>query len=79
MATQSAYFQVENLSGRRDVSRIKQGLDTISGVTSVSVNAHSGRVAVDFDDTATGTDAIKGTLEDMGYAYCIGSAPRSTN
>lgn len=42
MATQSAYFQVENLSGRRDVSRIKQGLDTISGVTSVSVNAGNG-------------------------------------
>ncbi len=79
MGMQSVYFKVENLNGKRDVGRLKQGIDTLAGVTSVSVNAESGRLAVDFDDTATGADAIKDTLDDMGFTFSIAPAPRSTD
>ncbi len=77
MAVQSAYFMVENLNGKRDAGRIKQGLDTLLGVTAVSVNTDSGRLAVDFDDTAIEAAAIRDTLDDMGFTFCPVRAPRS--
>lgn len=67
MPKESAYFLVENLTGERDAKRIKNGLNTIPGVTSVSVNAHDRRVAVDFDNSGTSHDRIEQQLGGLGY------------
>lgn len=66
MAKASACFTVGGISGKHDVKEIKRGLDTLSGVSSVSVS-NDGRVAVDFDTTGTQRDCIEKQLADMGY------------
>ena len=67
MSKASVYFTLGNVDGKHDVKEIKQGLDTLPGVFSVSVNHSSDRVAVDFDTTGTQSDRIEKQLEKMGY------------
>ncbi len=67
MPKESAYFTVENFKDSRDAKRIKNGLGTIHGVTSVSVNTHDRRVAVDFDNSGTSHDRIEHRLCSLGY------------
>ena len=66
MAKESACFTVGGISGKHDVKDIKRGLDTLPGVSSVSVS-NDGRIAVDFDTTGTQRDRIEKQLADMGY------------
>ena len=67
MSKASVYFTVENADGKHDVKEIKRGLDTLPGVSSVSVNSSSGSVAVDFDTTGVQRDRIQKHLENLGY------------
>lgn len=67
MPKASIYFTVGNVDGKHDVKEIKQGLDTLPGVSSVSVNDGANRVAVDFDPTGVQSGRIKTQLEKMGY------------
>lgn len=63
----SAYFTLSNMKGTHDVKEIKRGLDTLPGVSSVSVSHHSNQVAVDFDTTGIQSDHIQNQLTKMGY------------
>ena len=66
MTKASACFTVGGISGKHDVKDIKRGLDTLPGVSSVSVS-NDGRIAVDFDTTGRQRDRIEKQLADMGY------------
>ena len=67
MSKASVYFTLGKAAGKHDRKEIKQGLETLSGVLSVSVSEGSSRVAVDFDTTATQSGHIQKQLETMGY------------
>ena len=65
MMKANACFTVGGISGKHDVKEIKQGLDTLPGVLSVTVSNES-RVSVDFDTTGVQSDRIGRQLEKMG-------------
>lgn len=67
MSKASIYFTVNKVDGKHDVKQMKQGLDALPGVISVSVNESTNRVAVDFDTTGVQTARIGKQLEQMGY------------
>ena len=50
MARLSAYFSLEDAAGKHDAALLKRELDTLPGVTSVSVSG-GGCLAVDYDTT----------------------------
>ena len=67
MSKASMYFTLGHIDGKHDTKVIKQGLDALPGVSSVSVNDGSGRVAVDFDPSGVQSAHIQKQLEKMGY------------
>lgn len=67
VSKQSAYFRVPDLGGDHGSKEIKKSLDAIRGVISVSVNASTNKVAVDYDSTGTSCDSIKGEIKKAGY------------
>ena len=67
MSKASVYFTLGNVSGKHNAKEIKQELDALPGVFSVSINSSSNHVAVDFDTTGVQHDRIKKQLEKMGY------------
>lgn len=70
MAYASAYYVLEKVDGKHDVQKIKQALSTLPGVTSVSVNASTNQIAVDFDTTGVQSSRIEKQLEKAGYTIC---------
>ncbi len=66
MAQLSTYFSLENAAGQHDEKRLKQGLDTLPGVTSVSVSA-GGCLAVDYDSTGVRQEQIRQKVQELGY------------
>lgn len=67
MSKASIYFTLSKVDGKHDGKRIKKTLDTLPGVESVSVNADSGCVAVDYDTTGVLGARIQKQLEKAGY------------
>lgn len=74
MPKESAYFIVDHISGMHDVKEIKQQLDTLPGVISVSVNQKKQRVAVDFDNTGVKCEKIRDRISDLGYTITADKA-----
>lgn len=70
MANASVYYTLNSVDGKHDVKRIKQTLDALPGVLSVSVNAGSNQVAVDFDTTGVQSTRIQNQLEKAGFEIC---------
>ena len=66
MAHLSTYFSLENAGDRHDESRLKQGLDALPGVTSVSLSER-GCVAVDYDSTGVRQEQIRRRVQELGY------------
>lgn len=66
MARLSTYFSLENANGKHDEKLLKRELDTLPGVTSVSVS-DSGCLAVDYDTTGTRQDEIRQKVQELGY------------
>lgn len=66
MAHLSTYFSLENAGDRRDEEVLKQGLDTLPGVTSVSLSDR-GCVAVDYDSTGVRQEQIRQKVQELGY------------
>ncbi|MFT9056436.1 MAG: heavy metal-associated domain-containing protein [Ethanoligenens sp.] len=66
MSKQSAYFKIPGLSGKHEVKDIKNSLAKIRGVTSVSVNTETDRVAVDYDSTGTNSEDICRHIKKLG-------------
>ena len=62
----STYFTLEEAVGAHGVKRLKEGLDTLPGVTSVSVS-DSGCVAVDYDTTGIRQEQIRQMVQDLGF------------
>ncbi|WP_295579126.1 heavy-metal-associated domain-containing protein [uncultured Oscillibacter sp.] len=67
MAHLSAYFSLEHPADRHDVKRLKRELDTLPGVTSVSIS-DGGCLAVDYDSTAVRQDDILQKVRQQGYS-----------
>ena len=67
MAQESLSLTVESV-GKHDVQAIKAALDTLAGVTSVSVN-DCGKVAVDYDNTGVTKEDITRKLQTLGYQF----------
>lgn len=68
MTKASAYFILENVNDKRDVRKIKRGLDAISGVISVSAAKGKQKIGIDFDTTGTDKKALEKKLGKLGYA-----------
>ena len=66
MTKANACFTVGGISGKHDVKEIKQGLDTLPGVLSVTVSNES-RVSVDSDTTGVQSDRIGKQIADIDY------------
>lgn len=67
MSNESAYFIVQSVRGKHGISEIKKELDTLHGVSSVSVNADKRLVAVDYDSSGTSYDEIEHKLNEIGF------------
>ncbi|MEY8386433.1 heavy-metal-associated domain-containing protein [Oscillospiraceae bacterium 38-13] len=66
MARLSTYFSLENAGDRHDEKRLKQGLDTLPGVTAVSLSDR-GCVAVDYDSSGVRQEQIRQKVQELGY------------
>lgn len=66
MAHLSTYFSLENAAGAHDEKLLKQGLDALPGVTSVSVSDR-GCVAVDYDTSGVRQEQIRQRVQELGY------------
>ena len=61
------YFSLENAGGSHQRARLKQGLDTLPGVTSVSINDR-GCLAVDYDSTGVRQEDIRRKILELGFS-----------
>ncbi len=66
MARLSTYFSLEGTGDQHDAKRLKRELDTLPGVTSVSVS-DSGRLAVDYDSTGVRQEEIRQKVRELGF------------
>lgn len=66
MARLSTYFSLEGTGDPHDAKRLKRELDTLPGVTSVSVS-DSGRLAVDYDSTGVRQEEIRQKVRELGF------------
>lgn len=67
MSGENAVFIASSIYGKRDLKEIKQTLDALHGVTSVSVNTAHDLVSVDYDSSGTSYDEIEHCLNTMGF------------
>ncbi len=68
MSQDTVYFTAENVSGKHDVKKIKRELNAFPGVSSVSVDDGSGRIAVDYDSTGVRSEQLQKKLKGLGYS-----------
>ena len=67
MSKATLTLRLNDCSGKRDTAEIKQELDGIPGVISVSVNRMDDKVAVDFDTSGTNRETIRKQLTGLGF------------
>ena len=63
----SAYITIDELGGKHGVKELKQELDTMTGIISVSVSEKTNSVAVDYDTTGENSERIEKKIKDLGY------------
>ena len=63
----SAYFTVDNIGGKHGAKALKRELDTLHGVSSVSISPQNSSVAVDYDTTGESCERIQKKIKDLGY------------
>lgn len=66
MAHLSAYFTLENAAGKHDTALLKRELDTLDGVTSVSIS-DSGCLTVDYDTSGVRQEQIRQKVQELGF------------
>ena len=66
MAHLSTYISLEAAQDRHDIKQLKRALDTLPGVTSVSIS-DNGCLAVDNDSTGVRQEQIRQKVLDLGY------------
>jgi len=67
MSKESVMLNVEGMSCSHCEKRVKEALDAIRGVISVSVNLDEATVSVDYDTTGVNEEQIKETIIEAGY------------
>jgi len=67
MSKASAYFIINEKSGKQGMKKIKGDLDKLSGIISVSMNTVKDSVSVDFETTEIRKYQLFNELERMGY------------
>ena len=65
MAHLSTYFSLEHPASSHNAKELKRELDTLPGVTSVSVSG--GRLAVDYDSTGVRREDIRQKVQSLGF------------
>lgn len=66
MAHLSAYFSLEAPTGPHEIKLLKRELDTLPGVTSVSVS-DGGCLAVDYDTSGVRQEQIRQKVQELGF------------
>ena len=66
MAHLSTYFSLEDPAGSHDVKRLKRELDSLPGVTAVSVSP-GWCLAVDYDSTGVRQADIQQKVQSLGF------------
>lgn len=66
MARLSAYFSLEDATGKHETALLKRELDALPGVTSVSVSG-SGCLAVDYDTSGVRQEEILQKVQELGF------------
>ena len=66
MAQLSTYFSLDNAGNNHDAKRLKQELDSLPGITSVSIGK-TGRLAVDYDSTGIRQEQIQQKIQELGF------------
>lgn len=64
---ETAYFYVKNLRDKHDVKNIKNELGRLPGVSAVSVNKNTDKIAVDYDKTGIDKEKLQTKIKKMGY------------
>ena len=67
MAQKSLYVEVDKAVGLHDTKLLKRALDSMPGVTSVSIDEQHNNIAVDYDDTGVSSAQIQQKLQLLGY------------
>ena len=65
MAHLSTYFSLEHPASSHDAKELKRELDTLPGVTSVSVSGS--RLAVDYDPSGVRREDIQQKVQSLGF------------
>ena len=65
MAHLSTYFSLEHPASSHDAKELKRELDTLPGVTSVSVSGT--RLAVDYDPSGVRREDIQQKVQSLGF------------
>lgn len=65
MPKASAYFMVNGIGGKHAVKDLKRELNTLQGVSSISVGDK--RIAVDYDPSGVAQERIRRKIEKLGY------------
>lgn len=63
----TANFQVAGMMCANCENRVMNALKNIDGITDVSASAKSGTVNCTYEEAKTGSDAIRETIEAVGY------------
>ena len=66
MAHLSVYFSLEDPAEKHEAALLKRELDTLPGVTSVSVS-DSGCLAVDYDTSGVRQEQIRQKVQELGF------------
>ncbi len=67
MAKESSYFTLKNEIGKHDMKTIKQELDKLDGILSVSVNIDKSLIAVDYDNSGADHQRIQNKINNLGF------------
>lgn len=71
MAQVSIQYSLDNKLDAHDVKHIKMKLDTLHGVSSVSVNMQDAIICVDYDDTKVLEEQIEEVLHACEYTVTL--------
>ena len=67
MSKASIYFTVDNVNGKHDTKELKRELDTLIGVSSVSINDKTESIAVDFHTMKVSQEQLSKKIKKLGY------------
>ncbi|MGM9773861.1 MAG: heavy-metal-associated domain-containing protein [Candidatus Egerieousia sp.] len=74
MATIKRTFPVKNMMCAMCVQHVQKALASAEGVKSVNVNLASNSALIEYDDTLTSPEAMKGVVDAAGYCLVIDAA-----